>query len=68
MRTLFTIIVFVIGCIVCGASLGTTLILVGLVFIAAIGFGKKLGCIGWFINLIILLIATALIISGFCLL
>ncbi len=68
MRTLFTIIVLVIGCIVCGASLGVTLILGGLIFIVAIGYGNKLGCFGVIINLILLLIAATLIISGFCLL
>lgn len=66
MRLLLLIIVLVACCIIFEVELGIALIIVGVCFLSVAGFDAKLGCLGRIIDIILLIIGTALIIAGFC--
>ena len=64
---LLTLIIIIACCIMFAAPIGVSLIIVGLIFWAGAGYDAKFGCLGYIIDLILLLIGTVLIIVGFCL-
>lgn len=64
---LFTLIIIIACCIAFATPIEVSLIIVGLIFWAAVGYDAKLGCLGRIIDMILLLIGGILIIIGFCL-
>ena len=66
MRLLFTIIFLAACCIIFGAPLGISLIIVGCCFWSVVGYDATLGCLGRIIDIILLFIGLAFIIAGAC--
>lgn len=64
---LLGLMIIIACCIAFATPIEISLILVGLIFWAAIGYNAKYGCLGRIFDIILLIIGAIFIVIGFCL-